>query len=108
MGAMPATAPLPTRQHEAATTEKTRLAPLWKVLFHNDDKTTMDFVVMVLMRFFGHDLEKAFKIMLEVHKTGIGIAGTYPREIAELKMEQTISAARPRYPLKVTIEPVEE
>ncbi|MCC6574749.1 MAG: ATP-dependent Clp protease adaptor ClpS [Planctomycetes bacterium] len=105
---MPSTAPLPTKLPKVTNKEKTRLAPLWKVLFHNDDKTTMDFVVGVLMKFFGHDIDKAMQIMLEVHNTGIGLAGTYPKEIAELKMEQCISAARPKFPLKVTIEPVEE
>lgn len=105
---MPSTAPLPTREAETAEAEESCLAPHWKVLFHNDDKTTMEFVVGVLMRFFGHDLMEAFRIMLEVHNTGIGIAGIYPKEIAELKMEQTISAARPTFPLMVTIEPVEE
>jgi ATP-dependent Clp protease adaptor protein ClpS len=85
--------------------ERTRHAPLWKVLFHDDDVTPMDFVTAVLMRFFGHDLQTAMRIMLTVHHTGLGLAGVYPLELAELKREQVISAARPRYPLRVTIEP---
>lgn len=106
---MPTTAPLPTKKKEPKSDADSKLAPLWKVLFHNDDKTTMEFVIRVLMQFFGHDLEKAMEIMLNVHKTGMGIAGVYPREVAELKQEQTTSAARTqKYPLVVTIEPVEK
>ena len=55
--------------------ERTRHAPLWKVLFHDDDVTPMDFVTAVLMRFFGHDLQTAMRIMLTVHHTGLGLAG---------------------------------
>ena len=77
--------------------------------FHNDDKTSIEFGVRVLMQFFGHDLEKSMEIMLNVHKTCLGIAGVYPREVAELKQEQTTSAARTqKFPLVVTIEPVEK
>jgi ATP-dependent Clp protease adaptor protein ClpS len=106
---MPSTAPLPTRIRETEGDAKSKLAPLWKVLFHNDDKTSMEFVVRVLMQFFGRDLEQAMEIMLNVHKTGMGIAGVFPREVAELKQEQTTSAARTqKFPLVVTIEPVEK
>jgi len=77
---------------------------MWKVMFHNDDVTTMDFVVKVLMRYFGHTTPRAHEVMLTIHRTGIGIAGTYPLEIAELKADQTVSAARPWFPLQVTLE----
>lgn len=84
---------------------KQRRAPLWKVLFHNDNKTSMEFVIHVLMKFFGHDIDKAMELMLEVHEKGIGLAGVYQREIAELKQEQVTSDARTsKYPLTVTIE----
>jgi len=79
---------------------------MWKVLFHNDDDTPMHFVTSVLVRFFGHSAEEAYCIMMEVHHKGIGLAGVYPLELAELKQEQTISAARPHHPLRVTIEAV--
>jgi ATP-dependent Clp protease adaptor protein ClpS len=84
---------------------RTAHAPMWKVLFHNDERTPMDFVTAVLMRFFGHQPQAAFQIMMAIHNRGIGLAGVYPLEIAELKKEQVISAARPNYPLKVTLEP---
>jgi ATP-dependent Clp protease adaptor protein ClpS len=80
-------------------------APMWKVLFHDDDHTPMDFVTAVLMRFFGHSPEVAHEIMMTVHRRGIGLAGVYPLELAELKQGQVISSARPHYPLRVTIEP---
>lgn len=103
---MPDTQTLPKPKVEAD--EKTKRAPMWKVIFHNDTKTTMEFVCWVLMRFFGHDIDKAKKIMLEVHNTGQGVAGVYPQEVAELKKDQVVSAARAqKYPLAVTIEPDE-
>jgi ATP-dependent Clp protease adaptor protein ClpS len=84
---------------------RTRQVPLWKVLFHNDDVTPMDFVTGVLGRFFHHDRTEAYRIMMLVHTRGIGLAGVYPLEIAELKQEQVVSAARPFYPLQVSLEP---
>jgi len=92
---------------DVADDVKERHVPMYKVIFHNDDKTTMDFVVFVLMRFFNHEVEEAVKIMLEVHEEGQGVAGVYPFETAEFKRDQTISAARPTWPLMVTIEPDE-
>jgi len=92
-------------EEETRADDRTRFTPLWKVLFHNDDRTPMDFVTEVLQRYFGHDWVSAQRIMLTVHYKGIGLAGVYPLELAELKLEQVISAARPHYPLKVTIEP---
>ena len=99
---MPGTLTAP-ELHTEESVQKS-LAPLWKVLFHNDDVTTMEFVVEVLMRFFHHEEDAAVRIMLTVHRKGIGLAGVYPLEIAELKQEQVISAARPYFPLRVTLE----
>jgi ATP-dependent Clp protease adaptor protein ClpS len=99
------TLPAPVETTESET--RVRLAPQWKVLFHNDEITTMDFVVSALMRYYGHSFVEAYRIMMTVHTSGVGLAGVYPREVAELKQEQTISAARPTYPLQVTIEPDE-
>src|SRR5688572_26915549 len=100
---MPDTQTLP--KPKTTTDAKEKRAPMWKVIFHNDTKTTMEFVIWVLMRFFGHDIDKATKVMMEVHNTGQGLAGVYPKEVAELKKEQTVSAARTqKFPLTVTIE----
>lgn len=80
--------------------------PLFKVLLHNDDFTTMEFVVEVLKAVFHHDEAGAMKIMLHVHHNGVGVAGTYPREIAETKAEKAMTLARAaEYPLLVTVEP---
>lgn len=95
---------LPARVRETATATKPRQAPLYKVLFHDDEITTMEFVIGILQQYFGHDFVSATTIMLEVHHTGLGLAGTYPFEIAELKRDQTVSAARPHFPLAVTLE----
>jgi ATP-dependent Clp protease adaptor protein ClpS len=103
---MPDTETLP--ETIESTDKKSQRAPLWKVILHNDNKTTMDFVVWVLMAFFGHDIDKARKLMLQVHETGQGVAGVYPREVAEHKKDQTESKARTeKFPLVVTIEPDE-
>ncbi len=91
---------------ETKTKEKTRHIPMYKVLFHNDDSTTMHFVIFVLMAIFNKNQQDAEKIMWFVHETGVGLAGVYALEHAELKQEQTISMARTRgFPLHVSIEP---
>jgi ATP-dependent Clp protease adaptor protein ClpS len=78
---------------------------LWNVLFHNDDKTSMHFVVAVLVEIFHKSLEDSMEIMLTVHNNGKAIVGSYTHEIAEDKMNATITAAQTHgFPLKVTIE----
>lgn len=78
---------------------------LWHVLLHNDDKTTMQFVVAVLVEIFHKSVEESTHIMLDVHNNGYGIAGTYTYEVAEEKMNASIHAARANgFPLNVTIE----
>lgn len=78
----------------------------WRVLFHNDDYTTMDFVLDVLKRHFGKNDAEAMHVMLKVHHEGIGIAGVYPRDTAETKVERVMGEAREQgMPLKVTAEP---
>ncbi|MCA8910902.1 MAG: ATP-dependent Clp protease adaptor ClpS [Planctomycetes bacterium] len=105
---MPDTTTLPKPKIDTDADTKKKRAPMWKVILHNDPKTTMDFVVWVLMRFFAHDIDQAKKVMLEVHNTGQGIAGVYPQEVAELKKDQVTSSARTqKFPLVVTIEPDE-
>src|SRR3954467_15719508 len=68
--------------------------PLHHVLLHNDDYTTQEFVVYVLMKYFQHDGVTARKIMLHVHTKGIGVAGIYPYEVAETKAHQVVQFAR--------------
>jgi ATP-dependent Clp protease adaptor protein ClpS len=63
-------------------------------VLHNDDYTTQDFVVFILIKFFHHDATAANEIMLHVHTQGSGVAGTYPRDMAETKARQVITFAR--------------
>jgi len=87
---------------------KTRKPPLYKVLLHNDDYTTREFVVHVLEQVFRHSESEATQIMLHVHNHGIGVAGIYPHEIAETKATTTMAlAAQFEYPLQATLEPDE-
>lgn len=79
--------------------------PLYSVLLLNDDYTPMDFVVEVLMRFFGMNLEKATQIMLHVHTRGRGVCGVYTREVAETKVAQVNEYSRlNQHPLLCTME----
>ena len=79
--------------------------PMFRVLLHNDDFTSMDFVVQVLMRVFNKTFEEAARIMLNVHRKGIGLCGVYTYEVAESKVDTVHSLAREhQYPLKCTME----
>ena len=77
----------------------------YKVLLLNDDYTPMEFVVMVLKRFFRMDLEQATRVMLHVHQKGVGVCGVYPYEVAETKVTQVMDCAREnQHPLQCTLE----
>jgi ATP-dependent Clp protease adaptor protein ClpS len=93
---------------EAVLTEseaKLEKPPLFKVLLHNDDFTTMEFVVYVLRTVFHKDEADAFTIMLNVHRAGVGVAGVYTYEIANMKAEKCMNLARAHeYPLLCTVE----
>jgi ATP-dependent Clp protease adaptor protein ClpS len=90
----------------AESEEKTEEPTLFKVLLHNDDYTTMEFVVWVLASVFNMAEEQAIQVMLNVHLQGIGVAGIYTFEVAEMKVEKTIALAREQeFPLLATLEP---
>ena len=84
----------PAETPETVTKRKLERPPLYDVLLHNDDYTTQEFVVYVLMKYFQHDGVTARKIMLHVHTRGIGVAGVYPFEVAETKAHQVVQFAR--------------
>ena len=87
------------------TRTKTKKPALYKVLMLNDDYTPMEFVVLVLRRFFQMDLEQATRVMLHVHQKGIGVCGIFPYEIAETKVNQVMDFARQnQHPLQCTLE----
>ena len=87
---------------ERVTTKK---PSMYKVLLHNDDFTTMEFVVSILASVFRRTPDEATRIMLHVHRTGIGVAGVYTREIAETKVRKVLNLARAaESPLQCTTE----
>jgi len=80
--------------------------PKHAVVLHNDDFTTMEFVIEVLQKFFRKTHDEAMKIMWSVHHNGSGVAGIYPVEIAEMKVVQvTAHAQQHGFPLRATSEP---
>jgi ATP-dependent Clp protease adaptor protein ClpS len=94
---------------EVGVATKTKAKPKkpsqYKVLMLNDDYTPMEFVVMVLKRFFGMDLEQATRVMLHVHQKGVGVCGIFPYEVAETKVNQVMDLARQnQHPLQCTLE----
>lgn len=84
---------------------RTKPPPLYKVLLLNDDFTPMEFVIVVLQKFFGMDRERATRIMLQVHREGSGMCGVFPRDVAATKVEQVVSFARQhQHPLACVME----
>jgi ATP-dependent Clp protease adaptor protein ClpS len=97
------------RQREDTVLEakrsKTKPPPMFKVLLLNDDYTPMDFVVVVLQRFFGLNGERATLVMLKVHRDGMGVCGVFPRDVAATKVEQVKSYAKQhQHPLQCVME----
>ena len=85
--------------------KKVKLPPMYKVLLHNDDYTTMEFVVQVLQSVFHKTPADATQIMLHVHRRGVGVCGVYTYEVAETKVTQVIDfARRHQHPLQCTME----
>jgi ATP-dependent Clp protease adaptor protein ClpS len=97
-----------TEREEGVATEerrKTQKPRRFKVLLHNDDYTTMEFVVHILMKHFKKPPAEAVHIMLQVHHEGVGVAGAYPKDVAETKVaEVTAEAQENGMPLRVTAE----
>ena len=94
---------------QANVATKTRAKPKkpsqYKVLLLNDDYTPMEFVVIVLKRFFRMDMEEATRVMLHVHQKGVGVCGIFPYELAETKVNQVMDFARQnQHPLQCTLE----
>ena len=89
----------------AKSRRKVSEPPMYKVLLHNDDYTTMEFVIEILMVIFKKPQEDAVRIMLNVHREGVGICGVYPFETAETKVESVHLLAKENgFPLKSSME----
>lgn len=98
----------PVAVPDQETEEKTRLAPRWKVLLLNDDVTTFEFVIWLLVTLFHKEQLEAIRLTYEIHETGSALVCVTTFERGELYVEQVRTLARPRgYPLTATIEPVE-
>ena len=104
---------MPRHERSEDTRVVTRTKPVeevkhprrFKVLLHNDDYTTMEFVVWILMSIFHHEETTATEIMLHVHRNGLGVAGVYSREVAEARASKVHDVARAHeYPLRCSVE----
>ena len=84
---------------------KVKLPPMYKVLLLNDDYTPMEFVVLVLQKFFGMSRERATQVMLKVHREGMGVCGVYPHDVASTKVQQVSAYAhKHQHPLQCVME----
>jgi len=91
---------------ESRSDQKLERPRMWRVLLHNDDYTTQEFVVWVLETIFHKPRAEAFAIMMSVHRSGLGVAGVYTRDVAETKLKATRQLAEEQeFPLLVTMEP---
>lgn len=94
---------------ESRTGQQLQRPRMWRVLLHNDDYTTQDFVVWVLESVFHKAHAEAFAIMMSVHQSGLGVAGIFTHEVAETKVKATMKLAEQHeFPLLVTMEPETE
>lgn len=95
-----------TPDTEVVSDQKTAHPPRYNVIMHNDDYTTMEFVIEMLESIYHKQPAQATRIMLTIHHEGMAVCGSYPFEIAETKVEQTHAHARSAgYPLRCSIEP---
>lgn len=105
---MPRPSQAPGTTTTTKTRSKTKLQPpvMWRVILHNDDYTTQDFVVWVLRSVFRKPEDEAVRIMMDVHRRGKGVAGVYPFDVADTKIAQVKELAeRNEFPLLCTLEP---
>ena len=87
------------------TQPKTKKPAMYKVIMLNDDYTPMEFVILVLERFFNKSSEEATQIMMHVHQKGVGVCGVFTYEVAETKVQQVMDLARQhQHPLQCTLE----
>ncbi len=87
---------------------KTKKPSMYKVILHNDDYTTKEFVIMILENVFSKNESEAVRIMTHVHNNGSGVAGVYTHEVAETKAAKTVNLAKAyEYPLQCSVEPTE-
>ena len=96
------------RQKEEQTKllERTKTPRKFQVIAHNDDYTTMDFVILVFTRFFQKNVTEATRLMLQVHRSGLAVVGVYSRDIAETKVDQVIQFAEKNgHPFVLTTKP---
>lgn len=94
---------------ETRSEQKLQRPRMWRVLLHNDDYTTQDFVVWVLESIFYKPHAEAFAIMMNVHRSGVGVAGIFTHDVAETKLKATQKLAEDHeFPLLVTMEPERE
>jgi ATP-dependent Clp protease adaptor protein ClpS len=91
---------------DSRSDQKLERPRMWRVLLHNDDYTTQEFVVWVLESVFRKPRSEAIEVMLHVHLSGIGVAGVYTHDVAETKLKKTRQMAEEQeFPLLVTMEP---
>ncbi|MFO7708692.1 MAG: ATP-dependent Clp protease adaptor ClpS [Desulfobacterales bacterium] len=96
---------LPQDEEISEVRDEVTEPPDYRVLIHNDDYTTKEFVVQMLMAVFSKSAEEASEIMWRTHQNGVGLCGVYPRDVAETKVRVATEAARENgYPLMLTIE----
>jgi ATP-dependent Clp protease adaptor protein ClpS len=94
---------------EMRSDQKLQRPRMWRVLLHNDDYTTQDFVVWILETIFRKPRAEAFAIMMSVHRSGLGVAGVFTHDVAETKVKATQRLAEEHeFPLLVTMEPETE
>jgi ATP-dependent Clp protease adaptor protein ClpS len=96
----------PEEQEQGSVAVKTRRPRRFRVVIHNDDYSTMDFVIEVLTRIFKKTHAESVELMLIVHRTGVASVGTYTRDVAEtLVAEVREFAHQQKQPLQLTMEP---